>query len=62
MKLYYVTGLDMEEHVKNAWTWWKSMNSPKNIVAPMVDASELPWRVLSRKYGLGLTDIYRNDF
>ena len=38
---------DMNEHVAKAWEWWRSLGSPQCVVAPMVDASELPWRVLS---------------
>ena len=38
---------DMDDHVASSWKWWRSLGSPQCVVAPMVDASELPWRVLS---------------
>ncbi|KAG1360633.1 putative tRNA-dihydrouridine(16/17) synthase [NAD(P)(+)]-like [Cocos nucifera] len=38
-------------HVERAWAHWRRLGEPKLVVAPMVDNSELPFRMLCRKYG-----------
>lgn len=37
--------------VERAWAHWKALGAPRFVVAPMVDNSELPFRMLCRKYG-----------
>lgn len=39
------------DRIAKAWEHWKKLGEPKLIVAPMVDQSELPFRMLCRKYG-----------
>lgn len=43
--------LTRESRIEKAWSHWKKLGEPKFIVAPMVDNSELPFRILCRKYG-----------
>lgn len=40
-----------QSHIERAWSHWSALGRPKLIVAPMVDNSELPFRMLCRKYG-----------
>ncbi|KAK6924021.1 DUS-like, FMN-binding domain [Dillenia turbinata] len=42
---------DIDSHVERAWAHWRKLGQPKLIVAPMVDNSDLPFRMLCRKYG-----------
>ncbi|KAL4568746.1 hypothetical protein LXL04_024361 [Taraxacum kok-saghyz] len=40
-----------EARIEKAWSHWKKLGEPKLIVAPMVDNSELPFRILCRNHG-----------
>ncbi|KAK4784461.1 hypothetical protein SAY86_018829 [Trapa natans] len=40
-----------DSRIEQAWVHWTKLGRPKRIVAPMVDNSELPFRMLCRKYG-----------
>lgn len=40
-----------EERIERAWAHWRRLGSPRLTVAPMVDNSELPFRMLCRRYG-----------
>lgn len=37
-----------------AWAAWEALGSPKYVMAPMVDGSDLPFRSLCRRYGVDL--------
>ena len=39
-----------KEESKVAYDIWRSINSPKTAIAPMVDMRDLPFRILCRKY------------
>lgn len=44
----------MAEEKLRGWDFWKSIGSPKYVCAPMVDQSELAFRMLCRRYGTEL--------
>lgn len=43
-----------EKEMLHGYSFYKSIGSPKLIVAPMVDHSKLAFRMLARKYGAQL--------
>ena len=42
---------DSKTNNDDPYKYYKSVGCPKYFVAPMVDQSELPYRMLTRKYG-----------
>ena len=40
-----------QAHTEKSWEFFRRLGSPKYWVAPMVDQSELPFRMLCRRYG-----------
>ncbi|GBF92704.1 tRNA-dihydrouridine(16 17) synthase [NAD(P)(+)]-like [Raphidocelis subcapitata] len=47
----YADAAALDAHVRRAWAHFRSLGSPRLHVAPMVDASELPFRLLCRAHG-----------
>ncbi|XP_076930290.1 uncharacterized protein LOC143595027 [Bidens hawaiensis] len=43
--------LNREARIEKALIYWRNLGEPKLIVAPMVDNSELPFRMLCREHG-----------
>lgn len=45
----------LDELKLRAWEFWRGIGSPTCVLAPMVNQSELPFRLLARKHGAQLT-------
>ena len=45
----------LEETRATIWSAWKRWGAPRLVLAPMVNQSELAFRLLARKHGAGLT-------
>ena len=43
-----------EEHHAAAWAFWRRIGSPRPVLAPMVNQSELAFRMVARHYGAKL--------
>lgn len=49
------TGITLDAHCDKAWKWWReTLKSPKRVLAPMVEQSELTYRMLTREHGCDL--------
>lgn len=48
------TEINLEESIRAGRELFNKLGRPTKIVAPMVDGSELAWRIISRKYGAEL--------
>ena len=58
---HLLEGEELEAHCAKAWQWWRDhLGSPKRVLAPMVDQSELPFRMLAREYGADIC-YYEED-
>ena len=56
-----VAAEDYDRHVQRSWTWFKKHGSPKYWLAPMVGASEPSFRLLVRRYNVGMASTEMVD-